>query len=172
MNKKMMIIFSAVLIGFIALSFKASAHAELVSSTPAKGATVEKSISDIKLQFGERVEKVVKMDLKNSNGKVFSIHKPDSPGKNLTVHINQALPSGTYTLKWKLISIDGHAVSQELSFNVGSKEVKQQADPSKSKQTQKHIKSQETPVFLMMFIFLMMIIVTAVYLMIKNKRRK
>lgn len=156
---------------FFSLSIHASAHSELISSTPSDGSTVQKSISAIKLQFGERIEKVVKMDLKNNSGKTFQIQKPDVQGKNLTVHIKKPLPSGAYTMKWKVISIDGHAISQELSFNIGNKTANQSSDSKQSKKNQQLIKNQETPVFLMMFIFLLLVIGTAVYLMFKNRQR-
>lgn len=178
MLKKITAIFSIL---FIAWALQASAHAELVSSTPKQGETVNSSIKDIQITFGERVEKFLSLTLKNRQGKTFKLNKPDIRGKKADIPVKASLPTGAYTLKWKVLSIDGHSVSQSLTFNIqstkasvsnnaASKKKSKNAAINTIKRNQDMVNNQVTPVIVMFVIGIILIIATAIFFARRNRR--
>lgn len=98
----------------------ADAHSELVDSEPKEGASVDSPVTEIALHFGEPVEKFITITLKDENGQTHAIQPPVIKEKNVTVTPKEPLEDGRYTLKWRLVSLDGHTVGDQLTFSVGS----------------------------------------------------
>jgi methionine-rich copper-binding protein CopC len=96
----------------------ASAHAYLVKSVPAGRATLFSSPGKIQLWFNERLE------AKYSSASVYG---PESAlrGKprcwpkipSLSVALQHLAP-GRYTVKFRVLSIDGHVVEQGYPFTI------------------------------------------------------
>ena len=97
----------------------ALAHAELVSSNPQEGETINQSIDTLTLQFGEEVEKFISFTINNKKGETFPVDSTNISGKTVMVLTKSPLPSGDYTAKWTLIAADGHENSGQLTFKVG-----------------------------------------------------
>lgn len=171
MIKRIVTLFSIV---FLAWTLQASAHAEIIHSTPKHGQTVQSPIHSIQLTFGERVEKFLSIKLTNAQGESINIGKPEIKGKNVSIPVSQSLQPGTYTLKWKVMSIDGHAMSQRLSFNYKSKSKSNATTKNNkiSKKNQEMINNQQIPVIVMFVIGAILIIGTGIFFAGKNKRNK
>jgi methionine-rich copper-binding protein CopC len=97
------------------------AHAYLVKSTPAQGAMLHRPPPKIQLWFSERLEaQYSSLNLTDANGKPVPIAKAgvstDNP-KHLSASI-QPLPPGRYLIKYRVLSIDGHIVQNQLFFTV------------------------------------------------------
>jgi len=99
----------------------ASAHAYLIKSVPPGRATLFTSPAKIQLWFNERLEpryssaSVLAPDGKRvdlDNAQVSS----DDP-KQLAIGVKQ-LQSGRYTVKFRVLSVDGHVVEQSFPFTV------------------------------------------------------
>jgi methionine-rich copper-binding protein CopC len=99
----------------------ASAHAYLIKSVPPGRATLFTSPAKIQLWFNERLEpryssaSVIDPDGKRvdlDNAQVSS----DDP-KQLAIGVKQ-LQSGRYTVKFRVLSVDGHVVEQSFPFTV------------------------------------------------------
>ncbi len=101
----------------------ASAHAELVSSTPEAGALLAEAPTTVRLSFSEPIEpdffalEVYAPDrtrVDQANPRV-----PTDDIAALEVDL-RPLPQGTYTVAWRVLSIDSHVVKGIFSFSVGT----------------------------------------------------
>jgi len=105
----------------ILLPSLAFAHAYLVKSVPAGRATLFSSPGKVQLWFNERLEpkyssaSVIDPDGKRvdaDNAQVLA----DDP-KQLSVALKR-LPPGRYTVKFRVLSVDGHVVEQSFPFTI------------------------------------------------------
>ena len=101
----------------------AGAHSALVSSVPAADSTVVDFPMDVTLTFNEELLKVGeenpnKLEVFDESGVLVS-GAPVVTGANFTapVGING---NGVYTVKYRVVSKDGHVVEDEYQFNVES----------------------------------------------------
>jgi methionine-rich copper-binding protein CopC len=116
-------------IGFILLSATpASAHTSLVSSLPESGAVLNEVPSEVRLKFNEDL---LLIDTKNPNrievingiGQVVSgMTMVDGPEIYTPLDLSFE-PSGEYTVKYRVVSADGHPIEGEYQFTVASPEV-------------------------------------------------
>ena len=99
----------------------ASAHAYLVKSVPAGRATLFNSPGKIQLWFNERLE---------PKYSYASVHDPEGKRvdsddarvlvedpKQLSIGVKK-LPAGRYTVKFRVLSVDGHVVEQSFPFTI------------------------------------------------------
>ena len=117
--------FSAVLVAMLlsiaavlGFSSVASAHSDEFLSVPANGAVVSE-VSQLQFTFVEPVEQSFPPEvvLTASDGTGFELGAPtfDATGATMTVPIVQgALPNGSYTAVYRIVSIDGHPASVRL----------------------------------------------------------
>jgi methionine-rich copper-binding protein CopC len=101
----------------------AGAHSALVSSVPAADSTVVDFPMDVMLTFNEELLKVGeenpnKLEVFDESGVLVS-GAPVVTAANITapVGING---NGVYTVKYRVVSKDGHVVEDEYQFNVES----------------------------------------------------
>ena len=103
------------------LPTRAFAHAYLVKSVPAGRATLFSSPGKIQLWFNERLEpKYSSASVYDPDGKRVDADNAqvlaDDP-KQLSVALKQ-LPAGRYTVKFRVLSVDGHVVEQSFPFTI------------------------------------------------------
>jgi methionine-rich copper-binding protein CopC len=109
----------------LAVSTGCWAHAYLVKSSPARRAALSSSPARVVLWFNERLEAqfshvAVWNDAPQQvDGGDIQVG-PDDP-KKLSVGI-PALPAGTYTVKFRVLSVDGHVVEAEFPFTIRSRQ--------------------------------------------------
>jgi methionine-rich copper-binding protein CopC len=99
-----------------AFASPALAHTALKSSDPEKGATVE-SLDSVTLTFTESVRFPVVL-VRDAGGHSYQAGKPSIDGPKVTQKVAGALPSGKYTIAWRVVSDDGHPVEGEIPFSV------------------------------------------------------
>ena len=112
------IFFVALLLWFPSL---ASAHAYLVKSVPPGRASLFASPTKIQLWFNERLEpRYSSASVLDSEGKRMDRDDaqvaPDDP-KQLAIGVKQ-LQAGKYTVKFRVLSVDGHIVEQTFPFTI------------------------------------------------------
>ena len=96
------------------------AHAELVSSTPADGARVDRSPPRVQLRFTESVRLIDGgLSLLGPDGTPVDTPGATARGSTVSWPMPQNLPRGRYLVSWRVISADGHPVSGAFSFGVG-----------------------------------------------------
>lgn len=112
-------------VGLLSLLLLAAAsawpHAYLVKSVPARRAVLSKPPARLQLWFNERLEaRFSHLSLWNAEGQQVDSGDtqvgPDDP-KKLSVGV-QPLEPGTYTVKYRVLSVDGHIVESQFPFTL------------------------------------------------------
>jgi methionine-rich copper-binding protein CopC len=96
-------------------------HAYLVKSAPARRAVLTRPPPEVQLWFNERLEPafarltVVDGDDRKVDAGNARVGPDDL--KRLSVGVSPLAP-GTYTVRYRVLSVDGHVVESEFSFTI------------------------------------------------------
>lgn len=115
-----MIAMTGVFVSATAFASPAFAHAELVSSTPADGATLNKAPTSVILTFGEPIL---------SAGSGIIVNGPDDNRYDLpdtldvgdteaSVALKPANTAGEYTVEYRIVAEDGHVGTGTLTYTL------------------------------------------------------
>lgn len=101
----------------------ADAHLDLITSEPAAGAKIDGSPTRVLLTFTSEpdVPKSSIRVLDAQGARVKGVAKAEGVASDplqLSADVRSALPPGRYTIKWKVVSADGHTVSGSVPFRV------------------------------------------------------
>jgi methionine-rich copper-binding protein CopC len=96
-------------------------HAVLVKSSPPRRALLSRAPARVQLWFNERLEaQFSKLAVWDQDGRQVDAQDiqvdPDDP-KQVSVGLPDLAP-GTYTVKFRVLSVDGHVVESEFPFTV------------------------------------------------------
>jgi len=116
MKIKWLVLFILVL--SVVQPFSVSAHTSLTNSNPAEGEVIKGDLSKIRLNFDTAIEKTSTVELKTAQGDAVLLEKPLIIGNEWSAAVQQKLESGTYLIRWTLISEDGHPVEGTIRFDV------------------------------------------------------
>ena len=105
-------------IACVSLNMTASAHNVLKSSTPAGGSMLDRSPSELALDFNGQV-RLVKLSLKRSDESIDVGFKPDLTAATSFIVPVPELASGAYSLEFSVIGEDGHTVAGHFNFGIG-----------------------------------------------------
>ncbi|WP_334077483.1 copper resistance protein CopC [Paenibacillus sanfengchensis] len=109
--------------GACAIPIPAAAHASVVGSYPASGSTLQAPPESVYVQFNEPIEPAFSsLEVLGPKGEQAVQGSPQLDNKRpdkLTASLKQGLPEGAYTLKWRVVSSDGHPVKGTILFQVG-----------------------------------------------------
>jgi methionine-rich copper-binding protein CopC len=111
----------ALLAGALLAPALAWGHAEMVKSVPARRSTSATSPPRVRLAFNERVEgrfsRVSVWDAKGAQVDLKDVEVDPEDPKQLTVGL-PALEPGTYTVRFRVLSVDGHVVESQFPFTI------------------------------------------------------
>jgi methionine-rich copper-binding protein CopC len=118
--------FRLILIGlFLAVPTIVWTHAYLVKSSPARRAMLSSSPARVVLWFNERLEaQFSQLSVWSQDGEQVDsgdIQVGPDDTKKVSIGV-PALPAGTYTIKYRVLSVDGHIVEAEFPFTVRSRQ--------------------------------------------------
>lgn len=103
-------------------SSSVEAHSTLLEMEPAENIVIQDPPSSLKLRFNEPLEHDLAMiTVYNWNAKPVFTGNPDGDVERAPL-LEFSLPKleqGTYTVKWSVVSADGHPVSGSYAFSVG-----------------------------------------------------
>ena len=104
------------------LAGQASAHAALVGANPAPGLAIAKPPRAVRLFFDDAVTPSVAEVVRNGGGSVVAGHvsATSSGHRELVIPLRGALRKGDYTVRWQVISDDGHRLGGVYAFAVGA----------------------------------------------------
>ena len=103
------------------LASPASAHAELVASTPANGAQLAQAPATVEMRFTEAVNLIPGgIRLVDDKGASVRTSEPVVSGHTVTWRMPTDLPEGSYVVSWRVVSSDGHPVAGAFSFGIGT----------------------------------------------------
>jgi methionine-rich copper-binding protein CopC len=108
------------------------AHAELVASSPADGAVLDASPSEVVLRFSEALDAgKSRFNLEGPDGSV-GIGRADADAPRVMRLEGLALAPGTYTVEMTVASPDGHIERPTISFAVTTAPASPSEDPSET----------------------------------------
>ncbi|MBP7242961.1 MAG: copper resistance protein CopC/CopD [Amaricoccus sp.] len=98
---------------------RASAHAQLVATTPAAGAVVAEAPGEVVLEFSEPVAPLSVRWFPPDGGAALdgAARAEDS---RLVATVPDGLGTGTLLLSWRVVSVDGHPIGGSYVFSVGA----------------------------------------------------
>lgn len=99
----------------------ALAHANLVEASPPPGGEVSKPPERVELRFSEPVEaEFDPVVVRGAGGARVDAHdaRVDPEDARVVLADLERVPRGTYTVKWRVTSIDGHVVEGRYAFAV------------------------------------------------------
>ena len=111
----------AVLVLALTWASQAWSHAYLVRSRPGVRATLARPPERVELWFNERLEPAYS-GMSVWNAAAQRVDTGDATVESaeptqLSVRVNP-LPAGAYTVRYRVLSVDGHLVESEFAFNV------------------------------------------------------
>lgn len=113
------------LVGLLLLApVRAWAHIELAESDPADGAALSKVPSTVTMTFSEDVTGPAQVAVTAPNGTRMQDGDPATADATVTQRIKAPgndETAGTWTVAYRVLSIDGHAVTGEMVFTVDGK---------------------------------------------------
>lgn len=104
----------------------ALAHAQLLGTSPASGATVATQPKEVIFEFNQNVGGTLgAVRIYNASGDEvddLAVSHPQGNEHWMSVGLKPALPDGTYTATYRVVSADTHIVYGGLVFNIGHAE--------------------------------------------------
>ncbi|MFF8261484.1 copper resistance CopC/CopD family protein [Streptomyces virginiae] len=101
----------------------AFAHAGLTGSDPADSSVLKEAPRQVTLTFTESVtfseDSVRVLSPENQRVNPAPAQYVDGRGNTARVQLSDALPQGTYTVAWRVVSADGHPISGAFVFSIG-----------------------------------------------------
>lgn len=102
------------------LARPAEAHAILLESTPAAGATVKPGVTDLRMRFNSRIDVA-----RSRITLVGPDHAPvvlaiTSDHPDVVLSAVATLAPGLQSLRWQVLAIDGHITRGEIRFTVAA----------------------------------------------------
>ncbi|GLW25563.1 hypothetical protein Mame01_56050 [Microbispora amethystogenes] len=122
----------------------ALAHDTLRSSTPVSNAVVS-GLDLVELEFNNNVRYPVVL-LHDAAGQRFPSGTPRVRGAKVLVDVDEPLPSGSYTVVWRVVSADGRPLEGEIPFTVRSSTAPLQTAPVSSAPVSSAPAPSRTPV--------------------------
>ncbi|MEH7436698.1 copper resistance CopC/CopD family protein [Neobacillus drentensis] len=122
--KKSGIVFALIFYLFLFLhpSFP-SAHAYIKKSTPSENETLSKPPENVTIEFDEPIQPSYhSIEVFDSEGNRVDQKNGHIDTKNSSIiecDLNDTLPNGTYRIKWRVVSSDGHPVQGVIPFQIG-----------------------------------------------------
>ncbi|MGH6930528.1 MAG: copper resistance CopC family protein, partial [Dongiaceae bacterium] len=101
------------MLALVGASRGVAAHAVLVASTPADGAALAASPSEIRLTFNEPVAPITIKVLDGAGTPIAGINV-EAVDRTVTLHLGGELAAGTYVVSYRVTSQDAHAVTGSI----------------------------------------------------------
>lgn len=125
---KPLIMFLAMLLVF---AFPAStwAHSKLQSSIPAANSTATEAVQQLSLSFNEKIDSTLsKLTITNDKGEKIDATEVKVENNEMKATLGSPLESGSYTVEWKIVGLDGHPVKGDYTFQVDAPVATPEAD--------------------------------------------
>ena len=107
------------IVASLAAASAVSAHAEVVTATPAQGSTVTEPVTQVVVTYSEGLDPDSRLGILDSSGNRIAVGQPDSAGsQRMVATLDPALTSGTYTVRSTSIATDGHLERTQWTFTV------------------------------------------------------
>ena len=102
----------------------ASAHAYIIKSTPSENEILDESPGKVSIEFDETIQpNFNSIEVFDSAGKRVDQKHGRIDAKNHAIiesSLKKSLPDGTYSIRWRVVSSDGHPVQGTIPFQIGN----------------------------------------------------
>jgi methionine-rich copper-binding protein CopC len=116
--RKMLAVLTAIAIVLLPAA-PAWAHAQLVSSDPAKDAALRKAPAAVTLTFSERLNPdFATIVVSDAARQRIPAAAPAVDAEQGTIRLTGPLSNGTYTVAYRVVSVDGHTMQGSYPFTV------------------------------------------------------
>lgn len=114
----------------------ASAHSELVSSSPSTGEALSAAPTEVVLTFSEEVNKdLSRIQVTDGEGIEMTDGDPVVDGPTVTQSLLPEVHPGSYSITYKVVSADGHPISAVIPFSVAPSATTGSTSASSSSET-------------------------------------
>jgi methionine-rich copper-binding protein CopC len=96
----------------------AEAHAILVESIPASGASIPAGSISVRLRYNSRIDRTRSRLTLTKPDKTQAVLPIDPSGPDDLLTSSVALMRGVYVLRWQVLAIDGHITRGDVQFTV------------------------------------------------------
>jgi copper transport protein len=104
----------------LALPAGAAAHATLLRTIPASGAVLERAPSVVRVEFDDKIRVAPgNAAVANAGGASVLRAKARTNGHVLSLPLRARLADGAYSIRWSVVSDDGHREAGVIAFAVG-----------------------------------------------------
>lgn len=97
----------------------AGAHASLVSTDPADGSQISTAPATVELTFSENLDTGF-VAVMAPDGTKVPTSPPRLSGARMSADLAETHESGTYTVAYRIVSVDGHPVTGQFTFTATS----------------------------------------------------
>ncbi|EIE97078.1 copper resistance CopC family protein [Saccharomonospora glauca] len=110
------------LLAMLGAALPASAHNVLISSNPAEGDELDTAPTEVVLTFDQPVEEadVNEVAVIGPHGDQWAEGVVEVDGATVTAPLRPLGPAGEYVIGYRVLSADGHPVSDEIRFTLTS----------------------------------------------------
>jgi len=96
--------------------------------------------------FNTKVESLSTFDLLNERDEEIPVHNISVEGATMVGSLEEALPTGSYRIAWKIVGADGHPIKGEIPFSVQLPEaVSPESSPEIADEQSTTIAAEEEP---------------------------
>ncbi len=109
-----------VLLALVSVPSPAAAHATLLASTPEDGDVLDALPDRVSLEFTEDVAQPAYVIVRAPDGAAVTEGDPEVRGALVTQMLAGADLTGTYAIAYRVVAEDGHPLTGEVRFSVGT----------------------------------------------------
>ena len=130
MRRRLLVVLAVAALPTLAGAVPAAAHARLIATDPAGGATVERPPDRVLLTFSERIESTFAgVQVFGPDRERVDSGQPRVEGEQVNVPLQPLTQAGRYTVVFRIISGDGHPVKSQFNFKL---DLPAQPEPSEA----------------------------------------
>ncbi|WP_448006407.1 copper resistance CopC family protein [Agromyces bauzanensis] len=99
----------------------ASAHDELLASSPEDGQVLDAAPASVELEFSnDIIEMGTAIIVVDAAGEELAAGEPAIAGRTVTATLPADVADGEYQVRWRAVSADGHPIEGTIDFGVGA----------------------------------------------------
>lgn len=123
-SRSRVVLFGALVTALVlAPATAASAHDQLIGSSPGNGERLEVAPTEVLLQFDNDVMDIGAIVLVvDESGRDWVVGDPRISRSDVTIGLDSDMPDAGYQVRWQVVSKDGHPISGVIPFTIGDGE--------------------------------------------------